>query len=173
MPDFPGVRELRNVIIMLVFEGKREIKHHRMEMQCYKGLTLYFHKLTFSSVQFSHSVVSDSLWPYESQQASPPCPSSSPGVCLSSRPLNRWFHPTIYSSVALFSFSLQSFPASGSFPMSWLFTSGGQSIGASASVLQGWFPLGLTGLISWLSLSRVFPSTVVQRHQFFGSLTSL
>ena len=61
MPDFPGVRELRNVIIMLVFEGKREIKHHRMEMQCYKGLTLYFHKLTFSSVQFSHSVVSDSL----------------------------------------------------------------------------------------------------------------
>ena len=76
MPNFPGVRELRNVIIMLVFEGKREIKHHRMEMQWYKGLTLYFHKLTFSSVQFSCSVVADSLRPHELQHTRPPCSSS-------------------------------------------------------------------------------------------------
>ena len=90
------------------------------------------------------------------------CPSLSPGVCSNSCPLSQWCHPTISSSVIPFSSCTQSFPASGSFPMSQLFTSGSQSIGASASVLpvniQGWFPLGLTGLISLLSkgLSRVF-----------------
>ena len=101
------------------------------------------------------------------------CPSLSPGVCSNSCPLSQWYHPTISFSVAPFS----SFPASGSFPMSWLFPSGGQSIGASAaaSVLpmntQGWFPLELTGLISWQSkgLSRIFYSTTIWKHQFFGA----
>ena len=105
----------------------------------------------------------------------------SPGACSSSCPLSSWCNPTISSSVACFSSCPQSFPTSGSFPMSWLFTSGGQSIGASASAsvlpkeIQGWFPLGLTGLISLLSkrLSRVFSSTTVQRHQFFGPQPSL
>ena len=106
-------------------------------------------------------------------------PSLSPRVCSNSGPLSWWYHPTISSSVAPFSFWPQSFPASGSFPVSQLFTSGGQSIGASTSVLpmniQGWFPLGLTGLISLQSkgLSRVFFSTAVQKHQFFSTQTSL
>ena len=106
-----------------------------------------------------------------------PCPSLSPRVCSNSCPLSRWCHPTISSSAVPFSSSHQSFPASGSFPVSWFFTSGGQSIGASASTsalpmnIQGWFPLGLTGLISLLSkrLSRVFFSTTVQKLQFFGT----
>ena len=107
------------------------------------------------SVQFSRSVVSDSLWPHESQHAGPPCPSPTPGVYSNSCPLSWWCHPAIPSSVVPFSSCPQSFPASGSFPMSQLFTSGGQSIGvsASASVLpmntQDWSPLGWTG---WISL---------------------
>ena len=117
---------------------------------------------------FSHPVVSDSLQPHELQHTRLPCPSPSPGVCSHSCPFSRWCHPTISSSVACFS-CLQSFPASGSFPMSWLFESAGQSTGASASAsvlpmnIQGWFPLGLTGLISLLSkgLSRIFSSTKV------------
>ena len=107
------------------------------------------------SVQFSRSVMSDSLWPHGLQHARLPCPSPTPGVYSNSCPLSRWCHPTISSSFIPFSSCPQSFPASGSFPMSQLFTSGGQSIGvsASASVLpmntQDWFPLGLTG---WISL---------------------
>ena len=105
-----------------------------------------------------------------------PCSSLSPRVCSNSCPLSQWCHPTISSSAAPFSSFHQSFPASGSFPVSWFFTSGGQSIGASASTsalpmnIQGWFPLGLTGLISLLSkrLSRVFSSTTVQKLQFLG-----
>ena len=106
------------------------------------------------------------------------CLSPSPGVCPSPCPLNQWYHTTISSSVALFSFCLQSFPASGPFPMTQLFVSGGQkSIGVSASAsvllksIQGWFPLSLTGLISLLSkeLSRVSSSTTVQKHRFFGA----
>ena len=99
-------------------------------------------------------------------------------VCPSSCPLNRWCHPAISSSVIPFSSYLQSFPESGSFPMSWLFISGGQSIGASASVLpmsiQGWFPLGWTGLTSLRSqgLSRVFPSTTIWKHPFFSAQSS-
>ena len=104
------------------------------------------------------------------------CLPLSPRVCSNSCPLSQWCYLTISSSVALFSFGLQSFPALGSFPVSQLFTSGGQSIGASASAtvlpmsIQGWFPLGLTGLISLQSkgLSRVFSGTTIQRHQFFG-----
>jgi len=101
------------------------------------------------------------------------------GVFSNSCPLSRWCHPTILSSVITFFSCLQSFPASGSFPMSWLFASGGQSIGASASVLsmniQDWFPLGLTGLISLLSEgpSRVFSSTAFQKCQLFSAQASL
>jgi len=115
------------------------------------------------------------------QHAKLPCPSPSPVVCPSSCPMNQWCHPTISSSVVPFSSCHRSFPASGSFPVSWLFVSGGQSIEASASAsvlpksIQGWFPLRLTGLISLLSKgpSRVFSSTTVQKQQFFGSLPSL
>ena len=104
---------------------------------------------SFSSIQFSHSVVSDSLWPHESQHTRPPCPSPTPGVYPNSSPLSWWCHPTISSSVVPFS-CLQSFPASGYFQMSQLFTSGGQSIGVSASTsvllinTQDWSPLGWT-----------------------------
>ena len=130
----------------------------------------------FSSVQFSLSVVSDSLWPHGLQHARFPCLSPTLRACSNSCPLSQWCHPTISSSVVPFSSHLQSFPASGSFPMSQLFPSGGQSIGVSAlpSVLsmniQDWFPLGWTGWISLLSkgLSRVFSNTAVQKHQFFG-----
>ena len=123
---------------------------------------------------FSCQVVSDSFWPHELQHTRLPCPSLSPGVCSNSCPLSRWYHPTISSSVVPFSF-LQFFLASGSFIMSQLFTSGGQSIGASAwaSVLsvnsQGWFPSGWTGLFSLQSkrLSRVYSNTMIWRHQLF------
>ena len=104
------------------------------------------------SLLFSPQVMSDSSRPYGLQHTRLPCPSPSPGVCWKSRPLNQWCHPTISSSVTLFSFCLQSFPASESFPVSLLFASGGQCIGASASVyvlpmsIHGWFPLRLTGL---------------------------
>ena len=130
---------------------------------------------------FSHSVMSDSLQPHGLQYIRLPCPSPSPRVCSKSHPLSQWCHPTISSSVTPFSSCLQSFPASGSFPMSRLFISGGQSIGASASAsvlpmnIQDWFPLGMTGLISLKSkgLSRVFSSTKIQKHQFFGTQPSL
>ena len=130
---------------------------------------------------FSCSVVSDSLWPHGLQHARPPCPSPSPGACSNSCPLSQWCCPTIFSSVTLFSSYLQSFPGSRSFPVSQLFASGSQPIGASASAavlpmnIQGWFPLGLTGLISWVSkgLSSVFSNTTVQKHQFFGAQPSL
>ena len=130
------------------------------------------------SVQFSCSVVSDSLRPHELQHARPPCPST-PGAYTNSCPSCWWCHPAISSSVIPFSSCLRSFPASRSFPMSRLFASGSQSIGASASVLpmniQNWFPWGLTGLFSLQSkgLLRVFPSTIVRRHQFFGALPFL
>ena len=127
---------------------------------------------TISSVQFSRSVVSDSSQPHESQHSRPPCPSATPGVYPNSCPLSQWYHPAISSSVVPFSSCPQSLPASGSFPMSQLFTWSGQSIGvwASASVLpmntQDWSPLGLTGWISLQSkgLSRVFSNTIVQKH---------
>ena len=114
--------------------------------------------------------MSDSLWPHGLQRARLPCPSLSPRVCSNSRPLSPWCHPTISLFVTAFSFCPQPFPASGSFPMSQLFASGDQSIGISASPLvlpmtiQGWYPFGLTGLISLLSkgLSRVFSSTIVE-----------
>ena len=126
----------------------------------------------FSSVQFIHSVLSDSLWPHELQNARLPYLSPSPGAYSDSCPLNQWCNPTISSSVIPFFSCLQSFPASGSFLMSHFFTSGGQSTGVSAlaSVLpmniQNWFPLGLTGRISLQSkeLSRVFSNTTVNSY---------
>ena len=132
------------------------------------------------SIQFSHSVVSDSLRPHEPQHARPPCPSPTAGVQPNPCPLSRSCHPTISSSVIPFSYCPQFFPASGSFPMSQLFTSGGQSIwvSASTSVLpvntQDWSPLGWTGWNSLQSegLARVFSNTTVQKHQFFGTQPS-
>ena len=136
--------------------------------------------LYINSVQFSCSVLSDSLWPHGSQHTRPPCPSQTPRVhpewCASSQ----WCHLAISSSVVPFSFCPQSLQALGSFPMNQLFAWGGQSIGvsASASVLpmntQDWSPLGWTGWISFQSkgLSRVFSNTTVQKHQFFGAQLS-
>ena len=134
-----------------------------------------------SSVQFSCSVMSDSLWPHELQHIRSPCPSPAPRVHPNPCPLSQWCHPTISSSVVPFSSCPQSFPASGSFQMNQLFTSGGQSTGvsASASVLpmntQDWSPLGWTGWISLQSkgLSRVFSNTTVQKHHFFSTQLSL
>ena len=133
----------------------------------------------FSSVQFSRSVVSDSLWPHESQHVRPPCPSSTPRVHPNSCASSQWCHPAISSSVVSSSCP-QSLPASGSFPMSQLFAWDGQSIGISAlaSVLpkntQDWSPLEWT---LWISLkpkglSRIFSNTTVQKHQFFGAQLS-
>ena len=136
--------------------------------------------LQFSSVQFSRSVMSDSLQPHESQHARPLCPSPTPRVYSNSCPSSWWCHPDISSSVIPFSSCLQSLPASGSFPMSQLFAWGDQSIGvsASASVLpmntQDWSPLEWTGWISLQSrgLSRVLSNTTVQMYQFFGAQPS-
>ena len=131
------------------------------------------------SVQFSRSVVSDSLRPHESQHARPPCPSPAPRVDSNSCPSNRWCHPAISSSVVPFSSCPQSLPASESFAMSQFFPWGGQSTGVSAlaSLLpntQGWSLLEWTGWISLQSkgLSRVFSNTTVQKHQFFGAQLS-
>ena len=135
----------------------------------------------FSSVQFSHLVVSNSLRSHELQHTRPLCPSPTPRVYPNTYPLNRWCHPTISSSVVPFSSCPQSFPASGSFPISQLFTSGGQSIGVSASTsvlpmnTLDWSSLERTGWVSLQSkgLSRVFSYTTVQKHQFFGAQLSL
>ena len=128
------------------------------------------------SVQLSHSVVLNSLWPHGLQHTRPPCPSPTPGVYSTSCPSSQWCHPAISSSVIPFSSCPQSLPALGSFPMSQLFTWGGQSIGVSASIsvlpvnIQDWSPLEWTGWISlqFRGLSRVFSNTTVQKHQFFG-----
>ena len=137
--------------------------------------------LFISSVLFSCSVTSDSLQPHGLQHAMLPYPSPTPGACSNSCPSRRWCHPTISSSVIPFSSHLQSFPAWGSFQMSQLFASGGQSTGVSASAtvhpmnIQDWFPLVWTSLISlqFKGLSRVFSNTTVQKHQFFGAQLSL
>ena len=132
------------------------------------------------SVQFSRSVMSNSLWPRESQHARPPCPSPTPGVHSDSRPSSQWCHPAISFSVVPFSVCPQSLPASESFPMSQLFPWVGQSAGVSAlaSFLpkksQGWSPSEWTAWISLQSkgLSRVFSNTTVQKHQFFSTQPS-
>ena len=148
----------------------QHIRKKRMTQRVESPFTL---KFSVPSVQFSRSVVSNSLRPHEPQHARPPCPSPTPGVHPNSCPLSQCWHPTISFSVIPFSSCPQSFPASGSFQMSQLFTSSGQSIGASAlaSVLpmntQDWSPLGWTGWISLQSkgLSRVFSNTIVQKHK--------
>ena len=137
-------------------------------------------KIIHTSVQFSHSVMSNSLQPHRPQHIRPPCPSPTPGVYPNPCPLSQWCHPTISSSVIPFSSHLQSFPASGSFQRSQFFASGGQSTGDSASTsvppmnTQDWFPLGWTDWISLQSkgLSRVFSNTTVQKHQLFGAQLS-
>ena len=156
--------------------------HHRKEIPFLmislpKTISL---QIQFSSVQFSHSVVSDSLQPQESEHGRPPCPSPTPGVYSNPCPSSRWCHLTISSSVVPFSSCPQSLPASGSFQMSQLLASGGKSTGvsASASVLpmntQDGSPLGWTGWISLQpkGLSRVFSNTTVQKHQFFSAQLS-
>ena len=130
-------------------------------------------RIEFSSVQFTHSVVSDSLWPHEPQHARPPCPSATPRAYPNPCPLSQWCHPTISSSVVPFSSCLQSFPTSGSFPMSQLFTSGGQSIGVSASTsvlpmnTQDWSPLAWTG---WISLQSKGLKSLLQHHSSKASI---
>ena len=151
---------------------------YKTKISNYKEVIAFITYIILIPVQFSNSFVSDSLWPHGLHHARLPCPSPTTGACSNSCPLSWWCHPTISSS---FSSCFQSPPASGPFLMNLLFTWDGQSIGysASASVLpmniEGWFPLGLTGLISFLSkgLSRVFSNTTVQKHQFFGTQLSL
>ena len=136
---------------------------------------------TLISVQFSHSVVSDSLPPHRLQHTSLPCPSPTPGAYSNSSPSSQWCHPTILSFVVPFSSCLQSFPASVSFPVNQFFASGGQSIGASTSAsvlpknIQDWFLLGFTGLtfLKFKGLTRVFSNTTVQKHQLFSVQLSL
>ena len=144
----------------------------QIKRKCIQDIT----QCSYESVQFSHSVVSDSLWPRGRQHTRLSCPSPTPRAYSNSCPLSQWCHPTISSSVVPFSSCLQSFPASGSFPVSQFFASDGQSNGVSASAsvlpmnIQDWFPLGLTGWISLQTkgLSRVFSSTTSQKHQLFS-----
>ena len=160
--------------VLYILEQNMRLYHHHI---------LYHHHCFVKSdclVQFSCSVVFDSLWPHGLQHAKLPCPSPTPGVYPNSCPLSWWCHPTISFSIAPFS-GLQSVPASGSFQMRQFFTSGGQSIGVSASTsvlpmnIQDWSPLGWTSWISLQSkgLSRVFSNTTVQKHQFFSAQLSL
>ena len=150
---------------------------HIIQLKLIQWYVKYIH----ASVQFSHSVMSNSLWPHGLQHTRPLCPSPTPKVYSDSCPLRQWCNPTISPSVVPFLSHLQSFPASRSFPMSQLFASGSQSIGVSASTsvlpmnIQDWFPLGWTGWISLKSkgLWRVFSNTTVQKHQFFSAQLSL
>ena len=159
--------ELKSLLLKL----KEKSENFGLKLNVKKTNIMASGPIQFSSAQFSRSVMSDSLRPHESQHARPPCPSPTTGVHPNPRPLSRWCHPTISSSVVLFSSYPQSFPASGSFPMSQLFTWGDQSTGVSAlaSFLpkksQDWSPLEWTGWISLqaMRLSRVFSNTTVQK----------
>ena len=175
-------------VLSVFYQGQKYLKtnkspyrhraHWSKQVLYFILLILNWFIIQFS--QFSHSVISDYLRTHGLQHARPPCPSATPGACSNSRPSNWWCHPIISSSVIPFSSCRQSFPASGSFAMSQFFTSGGQRIGTSASAsvlpmnIQGWFPLGFTGLISLLSkgLSSIFSNTTVQKHQFSGGQLS-
>ena len=176
-----------NLCDPLILNQRKELVH---DSPCSNGLSRWLRRhtpdvLSFQKTKccetffetllsFSHSVLSDSLPPHGVQHTRLPCPSSSPGAWSNSYPSSRWCQPTISSSAVPFSSCLQSFPASRSFPTSQPFASSGQSIGTSASAsvlpvnIQGWYPLGLTGLISLLSkgLSRVFSNTRIRKHQF-------
>ena len=161
---------------ILSYRGIYLFHFHHFPGVCIKNS--YFSLI--NSVQFSHSVVSDSMRPHEPQHARPPCPSPNPEVHRNPCPLSQWCYPTISSSVIPFSSCLQSFPASGSFQMSQLFASSGQSIGVSASTsvlpmnTQDWSPSEWTDWISLQSkgLSRVFSNTTVQKHPFFSAQLS-
>ena len=169
---FSGMKEQPPISIesILSFELPCPLRVKNQILLCY----------SLGSVQFSHSLVSNSLQPHGLQHSRPPCPSPTPRACSDSCPSSWWCHPTISSSVIPFSSCLQSFPASGSFLMSQFFPLGGQSTGASAlaSVLpmniQDWCPLRWTGWISLQSkgLSRVFSNTTVQKHQVFSAQLS-
>ena len=156
---------------VLLFQNGKDLCYENLK-HSHENMNNYIH---YGLLLFSYSVVSYSLQQHGLQHIRLPCPSPTPGACSNSCPLSWWCHPTISSSVIPFSSSLQSFPASGSFPKGQFFGLGDQSIGVSPlpSVLpmniQYWFPLGLTGLISLVSkrLSRVFSSTTVQKHWFF------
>ena len=170
----------KSYIIATQWKSWYRTMDHNVNIQLLPLKYLYNHKLIdYSSAQLSRSVASDSLRHLGPQHTRPPCPSPVPGVYPNSCPLSQWCHPTISSSVIPFSSHLQSFPASGSFPMSQFFPWGGQTIGVSASALvlpmniQDWFPLGWTGWISLQSkgLSRVF-STTIQKHQYFSAQPS-
>ena len=160
------------------FKVKLDVRRRLSEDMEISKLVLRY---KISSVQYGCSVLSDFLQPHWLQHTRPPCPSPTPGVHPNPCPLSRWYHPPISSSVVPGSSYIQSFPASGSFPMSQLFASGSQSIRVSASAsflpmnTQDWSPLGWTGWISLQSkgLSRVFSNTTVQKHQFFGAQLSL
>ena len=154
---------------------------YSVHLYCWSSLQKVWYSLYSIIHQISRSVVSDSLRPHELQHTSPPCPSPTAGVYPNPCPLSQWCHLIISSSVLPFSSCLQSFPASGSFQVSQLFASGGQSTGISVSATdlpmntQDWSQLGWTGWISLQSkgLSRVFSNTTVQKHQFFGAQFSL
>ena len=169
------VRDLRTCMLCGVV---RKGGGHYFICMCICVCIIYI--VSYISVQFSCSVVSDSFWPRVLHHARLPCPSPTPGTCSYSCPSSQWCHPTISSSVVPFSSCLQSFPASGSFSMNQFFAWGGQSIGVSASAsvlpmnIHDWFPLGWTGWISLKSkgFSRVFSNTTVQKHQFFGAQLS-
>ena len=164
-----------------IMNDNNETRSERKELGLFVINSIRYSHYPWSSVQFSGSVVSDSLQPHEPQHARFPCPSPTPEVHPNPCPLTRWCHPTISSSAVPFSSCPQSFPASGSFQMSQLFASGGQGIGVSASTsvlpvnIQDWSPLGWTGWISLQSkgLSGVFSNTTVQKHQFFSTQLSL
>ena len=158
--------------LLILFMVSFAVQKHLSLIRCHLFISVVVVLL------FSCSALSDSLQSHGLQHTRLPCPSLSPRVPPSSCPLSRWYCPTTSSSTIPLSFCLQSSQHQGFFPMSWLFISGGQSIGTSASAsvlpinIQGWFPLGLTGLISLMSkgLSRVFSNTTIQKHQFFGTL---
>ena len=170
--------ENTNAIILCIFWEKVICSLSKTEELTLKALIKLWN---VSSVQFSRSVVSNSLWHHEPQHVRPPCPSPTTGVHPNPCPLCQWCHPTISSSVVPFSSCPQSFPVSGSFQMSQLSASGGQSSGVSASTsvlpmnTQDWSPLGWTGRISLQSkgLSKVFSNTTVQKYPFFNAQLSL
>ena len=161
--------------------SRRTFTHLQELQNCNSLLNNHQQENVQSVSQFSRSVVSNCLQPHEPQHARPPCPSPTPGVHPNPCPWSWWYHPTISSSVLPFSSCPQSFPASGSFPMSQLSALGGQSIGVSASTsvlpmnTQDWSPLGWTGWISLQSkgFSRVFSKTTVQNNQLFHAQLSL
>ena len=166
-----------HLIFLSFLSSKTRRKHTKLQIWVMSTETPLFVRWDKLSVQFSRSVMSNSLQLHELQHTRPPCSSPTPRVHPNPCPSSQWCHPTISSSVVPFSSCPQSFPASGSFPMSQVFASGGQSIGVSASTsvppmnTQDWSPLGWTGWISLQSkgLSRVFSNTTVQKHQFFSA----